>query len=334
MGDIQIERATIEDLVTVASEPEQFWGGRDLSDLHHPMLVHQFGRTALVIRGADGQVIAYLFGLVTAEGVGYIHLVSVREGHRRRGLARTLYGEFEARASKLGARVLKSFTQPANERSIAFHTAIGFAASETPGYAGEGQTRVVFTKQLGEAPARLEDLCVELAEGVFMRPLALRDIEELHALVESNRDHLRPWLPFADQPFDSTAAHVERVVRDMAAGEGLSMAILRDGSLAGIVSFVEPSREHGVTSIGYWLDAGAQGSGIMTRAVQAMVEEAFGRWGMERVEIRVAAGNARSRAIPERLGFRIEGELRRTHRIDGTTHDEVVYGLVSDQVAA
>lgn len=331
MSNVRIEPATIEDLMTVASEHERFWGEHDRSHLHHPMLIHQFGRTALVIRGQDGQVIAYLFGLVTAEGVGYVHLVSVREGHRRMGLARALYEEFETRAAKLGARELRSFTQPANERSIAFHTALGFTALETPGYAGEGQTRVVFTKHLGRAPAGAESLRVELADGVFMRPVALRDIEELHALVEANRDHLRPWLPFADQSFDSTAAHVERVVRDGRAGEGLSMVIVRDGALAGMVSFVEPSREHAVTSIGYWLDERAQGRGIMTLAVRALIREAFERWGMERVEIRVAVENTRSRAIPERLGFHPEGKLRRAHRFDGTTHDEVLYGLVSDE---
>lgn len=165
MSEPAIEQAGIEDLVTVAGEPEQFWGERDLGRLHHPMLIHQFGETAMVMR-EEGRVIAYLFGLVTAEGVGYIHLVSVREGHRRRGLASVLYAEFERRAEALGAKVLKSFTQPANTRSIAFHASLGFAAAEASGYAGPGQTRIVFTKRLDRpaegaraesAPTRLID---------------------------------------------------------------------------------------------------------------------------------------------------------------------------------
>jgi ribosomal-protein-serine acetyltransferase len=328
MSEIRIEQASIEDLVTVAGEQEQFWGERDLSRLHHPLLIHQFGRTALLVRDERGEVIAYLFGLVTAEGVGYIHLVSVREGHRRGGLARALYEAFEERAVKLGAKVLRSFTQPVNTGSIEFHTALGFAAAEAPGYAGAGQTRILFTKQLGSPPAGLEDLRVELGEGTHMRPVALGDIEELHALVEANRDHLRPWLPFADQPFEATAGYVERAVRDRKAGEGLAMVLVKDGALAGMVSFVGLSSENRATSIGYWLAQGVQGAGLMTRAVQAMVEEAFGRFQLERVEIRVAAGNVRSRAIPERLGFRKEGELRLAHRVGGVAHEEVVYGLV------
>jgi ribosomal protein S18 acetylase RimI-like enzyme len=156
------ERATIADLAAVADEPREFWGDRELPPLHHPLLVHDFGETALAIRGdggrADGaggeEVIAYLFGLLTPSGVGYIHLVAVRDGHRREGLARCLYTRFEVVAREHGAHALKAFTQPINTRSIAFHRALGFTASETADYAGPGETRTVFWRQLAPVARR------------------------------------------------------------------------------------------------------------------------------------------------------------------------------------
>jgi ribosomal protein S18 acetylase RimI-like enzyme len=154
------EPATIGDLVAVAGEPREFWGDRDLPALHHPLLVHDFGETALVIRGdgekveGAGRVIAYLFGLLTPTGVGYIHLVAVREGHRREGLARRLYEHFEAVVGEHGGQALKAFTQPVNSRSIAFHRALGFSATETANYSGPGETRTVFWKQITPAPGR------------------------------------------------------------------------------------------------------------------------------------------------------------------------------------
>lgn len=148
------ERATVADLAAVAEEPREFWGDRDLPVLHHPLLVHDFGETALVIRGDAGEaraegrdrVIAYLFGLLTPSGVGYIHLVAVREGNRREGLARSLYERFEDVAREHGAHALKAFAQPVNTRSIAFHRALGFTATATADYAGPGETRTVFWK--------------------------------------------------------------------------------------------------------------------------------------------------------------------------------------------
>ena len=69
----------------------------------------------------------------------------------------------------------------------------------------------------------------------------------------------------------------------------------------------------------------------MTRACRALVAHAFDTLRLQRVEIRVATGNRRSRAIPERLGFREEGILRQVEWLYNHYVDHVVYGrLASD----
>jgi len=151
-GVARPERATIEDLTRIVEAWREFWGERELGALHHPLLVHEFGETALVVRDADGCVNAYLFGLLTPARVGYIHLVSVRDGHRRAGLGRRLYEHFESVAAERGALALKAVTQPVNTGSIAFHRSLGFTAADVPDYSGPGQTRTVFYKQLHGRP--------------------------------------------------------------------------------------------------------------------------------------------------------------------------------------
>jgi ribosomal-protein-serine acetyltransferase len=49
-----------------------------------------------------------------------------------------------------------------------------------------------------------------------------------------------------------------------------------------------------------------------------------------RVEIRAAPENARSRAIPERLGFTQEGTLRQVERVDDRYLDNVVYAMLAE----
>ena len=49
----------------------------------------------------------------------------------------------------------------------------------------------------------------------------------------------------------------------------------------------------------------------MTAAVRLLADHALTVWQLNRVEIHVVTENRRSRAIPERLGFREEGMLRR-----------------------
>ncbi|MDQ6812025.1 MAG: GNAT family N-acetyltransferase [Actinomycetota bacterium] len=145
------ERATIDDLEAIVSSLSEFWGQRDTSALHHPMFVHEFGDTTLVVHEPEERVIAYLFGFLTPARLGYVHLVGVREGHRRSGLGRGLYAHFESLARERGAVALKALAHPGNHASLAFHRSLGFSATETPDYGRRGETRVIFRRELAGA---------------------------------------------------------------------------------------------------------------------------------------------------------------------------------------
>jgi ribosomal protein S18 acetylase RimI-like enzyme len=145
-----IKRATTADYIAIVGALAEYWGERDMRAQHHPMFVHEFGDTALVLRDDSGGVAAYLFGFVAPTRVGYVHLVGVRADSRRAGLGRTLYGEFETLARQRGATTLKAITKPTNDGSIAFHTALGMTAEEVPDYSGTGHPRIAFSKGLSE----------------------------------------------------------------------------------------------------------------------------------------------------------------------------------------
>ena len=148
-----IRRATIEDLQTIVTSLGDFWGDRDTAGLHQALYVHEFGETSLVIHDEHGHPIAYLLGFVTPARVGYIHVVAVHADHRRAGFARELYEEFESLARARGANALKAITSPGNSRSLEFHRALGFSASEVAGYSVSGEPRVVFRRELTQRPA-------------------------------------------------------------------------------------------------------------------------------------------------------------------------------------
>ncbi|HEX7609030.1 MAG TPA: GNAT family N-acetyltransferase [Solirubrobacteraceae bacterium] len=141
---MKAERATIEDLQRIIASLPEFWGDRDTAALHQALFVHELGDTSLVIRDADGTVLAYLLGFVSPASVGYIHVVAVRRSHRGRGLARSLYESFETIARQRGAVELKAITSPGNRGSHAFHDALGFSTSEVGGYSASGEARSVF----------------------------------------------------------------------------------------------------------------------------------------------------------------------------------------------
>jgi ribosomal protein S18 acetylase RimI-like enzyme len=138
---------TVADLSRILDEMPRYWAERDMRAGHHYPLVHEFGPTCFVADSPEG-IRGYLMGWVNPERVGYIHFIATRDDARGTGLGRRLHEEFARLAAARGATSLKAITAVTNTNSVAFHTAIGFAARVVEDYAGPGKSMVVFTRAL------------------------------------------------------------------------------------------------------------------------------------------------------------------------------------------
>lgn len=177
----------------------------------------------------------------------------------------------------------------------------------------------------------------DLPGGCALRLLEEADADELFGVIDANREHLRPWMPWAarEQKPADVLPFIRATRKQIADNDGLQTAIVdADGRIVGIVGFHRVDWDNRKTSIGYWLARDQQGRGTMTEAVRALVDLAFGTWRLNRVTIEAAVDNARSRGVAERLGFREEGVLREVERVGGRTHDHVVYAVLAAEWAA
>jgi ribosomal protein S18 acetylase RimI-like enzyme len=138
---------TVVDLTEIFDDMPRYWAERDMRARHHHPLVHEFGPTCFVADSPEG-IRGYLMGWVNPEHVGYIHFITTRDDARGTGLGRRLHEEFARRAVAQGATSLKAITAVTNTNSVAFHTAIGFAAQVVEDYFGPGKPMVVFTRAL------------------------------------------------------------------------------------------------------------------------------------------------------------------------------------------
>jgi ribosomal-protein-serine acetyltransferase len=159
-------------------------------------------------------------------------------------------------------------------------------------------------------------------------------MDELHALVERNRENLARWLSWAQRPDpESAREHIARALGAEREGCRLERAIVLDGALVGDVGLYV-DRDNAVGAIGYWLDLHHRGRGVMTAAVRALVRHGFDELQLHRVEIRTDVLNRSSRAVAERLGFRLEGVLRESYRIsDECYSDDAVYSMLASDGA-
>jgi len=175
-----------------------------------------------------------------------------------------------------------------------------------------------------------DSLRLEVDGRTFLRSFAEADAAALFALVDANRSYLREWLPWLDhvRSVDDIREFLRGVSERERAGSSLELAIVHDGALAGVAGFraLDPGNRSG--ELGYWLAADRQGRGIVTGACRALARHGFESLGLHRLVLIAASANARSRGVAERLGFRLEGELREYEWLYDHFVDAALYALL------
>jgi len=169
-----------------------------------------------------------------------------------------------------------------------------------------------------------------LRPGVELRLPEERIVAALYKVIDIEREHLREWLAWVSDRTceDDILAWVRAVLEQFASNKGFSAVIWVDGRIAGVVGIHGVNWQHRKAEIGYWLAREYQGQGIVTDACRAIVHHLLIELNLHRVEIQCAPGNARSKAVPKRLGFTHEGTLRDAQMVDGRYIDLEVHSML------
>ncbi len=145
------------------------------------------------------------------------------------------------------------------------------------------------------------------AVGAVLRRYERGDIDALYAAVEESRDHLRPFMPWADESRAQFETFVADCIQQWNSGADRNFLIV-DATTGeplggcGLHARLGPD----ALEIGYWLRAGTTGRGVITAAARALTDAALGADGITRVEIHCDEANVRSAAVPRRLGYRLD----------------------------
>jgi ribosomal protein S18 acetylase RimI-like enzyme len=134
----------------IAPLVDEWWGGRQMIDMLPRLFFVHFSDTAFVAEDGD-ELCGFLAGFLSQSKPeeAYIHFVGVAPGHRGRGVGRLLYERFFAVARGRSRSVVRCVTAPINERSVAFHRALGFQVDEVAeSYDGRGGDRVLMSRRL------------------------------------------------------------------------------------------------------------------------------------------------------------------------------------------
>ena len=123
---------------------DDWWGGRPMAAMLPKLFFVHFRDTSFVAEDDDGSLAGFLCGFrsQTFADEAYIHFVGVDPARRAGGLGRALYEWFFASVPERS--VVRAVTSPVNERSVAFHQALGFEVERVDDdYDGRGEARVL-----------------------------------------------------------------------------------------------------------------------------------------------------------------------------------------------
>ena len=143
---------------------------------------------------------------------------------------------------------------------------------------------------------------------VALRRDAVDDAASIAGAVSDNLEHLRPWMPWANEEnatVEAQRARLESMTKNWDAGEDYEFMAERNGACIGVFGLhrrVGP----GAIEIGYWLTEQMTGYGIATACTAALTKAGLDLDDVDRVEIHCDVANERSQKIPERLGYRLD----------------------------
>ena len=164
-----------------------------------------------------------------------------------------------------------------------------------------------------------------------LMPLDLCDADELFQVTDENRSYLRQWLPWLDRikRIEDTRAFIRAVKVQSAQKNGTQLALRLHSDIIGIIGYHQIDWRNRLTSLGYWVGEAHQGKGVVTAACRALVSHTFHEVMLNRIEIRCAVGNLKSRSIPQRLGFSEEGLIRDAEWLYDHFVDHIVYAMLA-----
>ena len=221
--------------------------------------------------------------------------------HRGAGVGTAALREMLAAAATAGAQRVFLETETHNTRVRSFYDRLGFRTDDSV-WMSKGLTR--HDAGVRAPPPEVIELPTV---GARLRRHRVDDVDAVHEAIELSRDHLRPWMPWADQTRQDTGEFLERSVAEWDAGEDFGYLAIddADGSVVGGTGLHNRIGEDGM-EIGYWRRSDAGGRGLVTTWSAALTNAAFALEGIERVEIHCDEANVASAAVPRRIGFTLD----------------------------
>lgn len=170
-------------------------------------------------------------------------------------------------------------------------------------------------------------------ERVTLRQVELRDLPHFYAAIYGtpNPEWKRwdaPYFPLKPTPYERFAEVWSRYAQ----GDDSRLVVEIDGALRGTVS------RYWEDDAGVWLEVGIViydgaywSRGYGSEALRLWTSHLFRTLSVPRVGLTTWSGNARMARAAQKLGFRLEGRIRKVRFWEGEYYDSLRFGVLREE---
>lgn len=174
-----------------------------------------------------------------------------------------------------------------------------------------------------------DPVVVRRGDGIRLQRVRWVDRSTFLAVTRASRDLHRPWV-FPP----TTEVTYRRWIGELATGRHERLLLWRNADEALLAYFGLNGIFRGAylgAFLGYWVNAEHAGEGYMTMGLKLVLDHAFRRLRLHRIEANIQPDNRCSIALVRRVGFRKEGFSPRYLKIAGHWRDHERWAITAEE---
>jgi len=152
------------------------------------------------------------------------------------------------------------------------------------------------------------------------------------AFEERNSTRLSPWRSTVSDPKTQILKWQSELEENRAIRFAVFLRENSDGEIIGFCNFSQIFRgPFQACYLGYQIDAGHEGMGLMSEAVEKGIQYMFEKQNLHRIMANYMPSNKKSARLLNKLGFVIEGEAKKYLLINGQWEDHILTSLTNQK---
>lgn len=165
-----------------------------------------------------------------------------------------------------------------------------------------------------------------ISPEISLEKVSSQHAPALFAQIDRHREYLNQyvqWARFTQSPKD-TQDFLQRCEQGIAEGKTFVWTIFYQQQAVGTISFNAPiDWQNRTVYFGYWLSPEAQGKGIVSQAIEVLIQAT--KQNFDHYILKCAVHNHKSNNVAKRCGFQFEQCLPQAEQIGEQWFDQNVY---------